>query len=228
MNAVNCYGLIRKLSEVERRQNKQKLGCVPFLCCKNIWRQPGQVPSHWQTGWGPWPDCSPWIRRCCPMHLPWKTQQSIKVVNKIKQNTSNSNRTFESKNLIAHLWKKNIRQNIRIQLTAPTNKTTSHSHDCIVDLRRRKQRDHRERSSSSRRRPTGLCDHRTTAPARRQRSLAVAVAASRRWPLVRPWWCLFYILSCIQIGASVYSLRGAVRFWQGLGLAVLGFVRVWG
>jgi len=25
-----------KLSEVERRQNRQKLGCVPFLCGKNL------------------------------------------------------------------------------------------------------------------------------------------------------------------------------------------------
>jgi len=33
MNVVNC----RKLSEVERRQ-RQKLGCVPFLYGKNLWR----------------------------------------------------------------------------------------------------------------------------------------------------------------------------------------------
>jgi len=37
VNVVNCYGFtVQKLSEVERRQNRQKLGCVPFLCGKNL------------------------------------------------------------------------------------------------------------------------------------------------------------------------------------------------
>jgi len=42
---------------VEWRQNRQKLGCVPFLCGKNLWRL--GIKSHWQTGWGAWSDWPP-------------------------------------------------------------------------------------------------------------------------------------------------------------------------
>jgi len=34
----------QKLSEVERTQNRQKLGCVPFLCGKKSLTAGGQVP----------------------------------------------------------------------------------------------------------------------------------------------------------------------------------------
>ena len=45
VNDVNVVNMlwVQKLSEVERRQNRQKLGCVPFLCGKNPLPL-GQVP----------------------------------------------------------------------------------------------------------------------------------------------------------------------------------------